>query len=425
MCRYKKNILFTVAISFITLSAWGQAAKSPFTARGIGDIYDMGLIHNQGMGGVGISNGNFWYLNNLNPALLPYNSLTVFSAGFIGENRNVENATASETNGGGNLNYLATAFPIKPGWWTTSIGLMPYSNVDYKFSYVDQVQGADTEARITEEGTGGFNQFYWSNGVAINKYIYVGLKATYLFSSIETDFSNQLLEDNVATSYTPTKQERLNASDFLFTAGIALNKDSIFNNRIHMKVGFTYDFKSDVNAKLFETWGLEILDQRVFLDTLRDDTRGNITIPQALGAGISLNNGLKWSAGVDVRLQQWSDYKDFNGNRDNFLGNSFKIALGGEFAPDPGSVSSYFKRITYRMGFSYEETPYVINGKQVKDFGINFGWSLPVGRFSSLDMAFKYGKRGDVDDNLISESYYKAYLGINFNDQWFIKRKYD
>ncbi|MEQ9167020.1 MAG: hypothetical protein RLO12_12250, partial [Fulvivirga sp.] len=93
------------------------------------------------------------------------------------------------------------------------------------------------------------------------------------------------------------------------------------------------------------------------------------------------------------------------------------------------SVTSYLSRVTYKLGASYENTPYVVNNNntlnQVKDIGINFGWSLPVGRYSSFDMAFRFGKRGSVDKTLIEENYYKVYLGITFNDQWFIKRKYD
>lgn len=411
------------ALTITTVSAWGQAAKSPFTSRGLGDIYDMSLVHNQGMGGLGISNGSYWHLNNINPALLPYNSLTIFSAGFIGERRTIENSTTSETNSGGNLNFLAMAFPVKPGIWTTSLGLMPYSNVDYKFSYTGVVPGTDTEVLFTEEGSGGFNQFYWSNGVAINKRFFVGVKATYLFSSIETKFSDILMDENLA-AYSAVNKELFSASDFLFSAGLAFNQDSIFNNKIKLKVGLTYDFNADVKTKRAQSFGLEQVNRPV-LNAKNDTIRGSITIPQAIGAGISFSNGFKWMAGVDVKVQQWSDYKDFSGDNSDDLQNSLKVTLGGEFTPDYGSVTSYLKRVTYRVGFGYEETPYTINGNQIKDFGINFGWSLPVGRFSSLDMAFKYGQRGDVQDNLLSEDYFKVYLGFNFNDQWFIKRKYD
>ncbi|GAA0891533.1 membrane protein [Fulvivirga kasyanovii] len=418
-----KSVLLGVALTVTSVSVWGQAAKSPFTSRGLGDIYDMSLVHNQGMGGLGISNGSYWHLNNVNPALLPYNSLTIFTAGFIGERRTLENSTTSETNSGGNLNFLAMAFPVKPGIWTTSLGLMPYSNVDYKFSYTDLVPGTDTEVQFTEEGSGGFNQFYWSNGVAINKRFFVGVKATYLFSSIETKYSDILVDENLA-AYSAVNKELFSVSDFLFSAGLAFNQDSIFNNKIKLKAGLTYEFSSDVKSKRAQSFGLEQVDRPV-LNAKNDTIRGSITMPQAIGAGISFSNGFKWMAGIDVKMQQWSDYKDFGGDNSDNLKNSMKITLGGEFTPDYGSVNSYLKRVTYRLGFGYEETPYTINGNQVKDFGINFGWSLPVGRFSSLDMAFKYGQRGDVQDNLVSEDYFKVYLGFNFNDQWFIKRKYD
>jgi len=61
----------------------------------------------------------------------------------------------------------------------------------------------------------------------------------------------------------------------------------------------------------------------------------------------------------------------------------------------------------------------------LKDFGINFGLSLPVARYSSLDLGVKLGKRGDINTNTVVENYFKIYFGVTFNDQWFIKRKFD
>lgn len=81
--------------------------------------------------------------------------------------------------------------------------------------------------------------------------------------------------------------------------------------------------------------------------------------------------------------------------------------------------------MTYRTGVSIEESPYLINGKPLKDLGINFGLSLPVSRVSSLDLAVRWGKRGNVSDNTIEETYFKIYFGVTFNDQWFIKRRFD
>jgi hypothetical protein len=66
-----------------------------------------------------------------------------------------------------------------------------------------------------------------------------------------------------------------------------------------------------------------------------------------------------------------------------------------------------------------------VAGNQVNDFGVNFGVSLPVGRISTIDFSVKIGNRGSIVKNTIEENYFKIYLGMTFNDNWFIKRKFD
>jgi hypothetical protein len=73
---------------------------------------------------------------------------------------------------------------------------------------------------------------------------------------------------------------------------------------------------------------------------------------------------------------------------------------------------------------SYEQLPFFANGNKVNDFGINFGLSLPTGR-SSIDLAFKTGSRGTTADNKLKENYFKVFVGLTLNDQWFVKRKFD
>jgi hypothetical protein len=128
--------------------------------------------------------------------------------------------------------------------------------------------------------------------------------------------------------------------------------------------------------------------------------------------------------GADFTYLDYTQYRDFNGSSREGKG-GWQFGLGGKITPDAGSVSSYLKRVTYRTGVSFSEAPYLINGNPLKDFGINFGLSLPVSRISSLDLAFKVGKRGDLQTNTIEENYFKLYFGVTFNDQWFIKRRFD
>jgi hypothetical protein len=121
-------------------------------------------------------------------------------------------------------------------------------------------------------------------------------------------------------------------------------------------------------------------------------------------------------------LQDWSKFSSIN-KEDEGLNKSWKAAFGGEFTPNPAS-NNYLKRITYRAGFSYEKNPFSVNGNQLTDVGINFGFTCPTG-FSSLDFGFRTGKRGDKAETTLEESYYKIFFGISFNDRWFIKRRFD
>jgi hypothetical protein len=107
--QIKKRIFLLVCWVLLSTGAFAQVAKSPFSTFGWGDVYNRGLAQNQGMGGVGISNSNPWYINNMNPALLVNNYVVSFQAGMQLENRTINDGTNSLKNGSGNLNYLVMA----------------------------------------------------------------------------------------------------------------------------------------------------------------------------------------------------------------------------------------------------------------------------------------------------------------------------
>ena len=88
-------------------------------------------------------------------------------------------------------------------------------------------------------------------------------------------------------------------------------------------------------------------------------------------------------------------------------------------------MNSYLKRMTYRLGFSHQKLPYEVNNEAINEFGINFGVSLPVRNYSSFDLAFELGQRGTSNQNLIKENYFQVFLGVTFNDKWFLRRKFD
>lgn len=414
-----------ICLTLLALSAlsFGQAARSPFSSYGLGEQYGTALAQSQGMGGVGFSNPGFLYISNQNPALLVYNRLTTFQAGIIGEQRSQESDSVSEKSGSGNLNYMVLAIPVKPGWWTTSFGLMPYTRLNYLLNYKEPIPGTSEYADIVEEGTGGVNQFYWSNGVSLNPDFSLGLKIAYLFSSTESSYSNLLVDSQVPLS--ARINDRTFISSFVFTPALHVHLDSVGAKNHRLNFGIVYDLQANLNAKFnrrIERWNIAgLLDST----TVISNQPGTITMPGNLMVGMSFSPyPFKWTAAMDASYADYSSYRDLEG-KNRYGSNSWRIAGGFEYTPDRNSLSNYLKRMTYRTGVSIENYPFLANGNTVKDFGITFGVSCPVNRISSLDLAVKWGKKGDKALNSIEENYFKIYFGITFNDQWFIKRRFD
>ncbi len=425
MSRINKY-LFTLVLSVLSFAALGQAARSPFSSIGIGEPYGSALIQNQSMGGIGVSQPQFWFVNNQNPALLVYNYYTVFQAGALVESKTIKGDTTNVESTNGNMNYLVTAFPIKPGKWTTSIGLMPFTNVNYRLEYFDIVAGTNPSDTIivSEQGSGGLSQVYWSNGVRLHDNWSVGLKAAYLFGSVINDYTNLLITVPQPVSYFIAVNEQTFIKDFQFTGGLSFSQDSIGRKEEYrLSAGMTYGFATDLKASKTTVFERRNLGGNPITSDTLIISRGNVSIPSTLTMGFSISKLAKWTTGIEYTLQDWSQFSNINDETNESLGKAWRLALGGEVTPDYLS-EKLLKRITYRTGLHYENSPFLTNNNQLKDFGINFGLSIPTGR-SSLDLAFSTGRRGNTSENVLEESYFRVYFGITFNDQWFIRRRFD
>jgi hypothetical protein len=425
--------LLPAILMIISLSAFGQAARSPLSTFGVGEVFGGALIQNQGVGGTGVAQPQFWSVNNQNPALLINNYFTTFQAGALVESRTFANDTASQKGVDGNLNYLVTAFPVMRSrkdpnlmFWTTSVSLLPFSKVNYKIIYSDPIINADTvtnELLTVESGSGGLSQVSWANGFRITRGLSVGLKTSYVFGSTISDYANRLIVSDQSIPFVVAIREQTYMKDFLFTGGLAFAKDSLFNNNIRINAGLTYAFATKLNSNKTTVQQRRLSDQTAITSDTLVYNKGTVDIPSALTLGFAINKGIDWAIATEFFLQDWSKFQSVNAE-DEGLEKSWRVSLGGEITPDQTAFKNYLKRVTYRVGASYEKTPYAINGKQLNDYGINFGFSLPAGR-SSIDTAFRFGKRGNKSETTVEETYFKIFFGITFVDQWFHRRKID
>jgi hypothetical protein len=423
----KIRVSFSFLLIFVSTYVYpqGGTGNSPYSQIGIGDIHSPGFVPNMAMGGTGISNANGIFINNLNPALLARNRSAIFDVGVLGQVKKIMSSNSSQQDIGGNLKYLAYAFPVSKRW-TLAAGLRPYSSVDYKINSTGSIPGSTRPANYNFEGRGGLTSVDFTNGVNIFKGLYVGVKASYLFGNVTDESVSELVSDSVIENRVAFVK-RTNYSDITFQTGIAYRK--ALRKNLYANAGFVYDFASNINGKrliAFQPRDLSGLPLTAGYDTIVAGQRGTVQLPAQYKFGLSLDNPFHWAIAADFYMQDWSDFKDFDVSEP--LGKSYTFALGGEYIPDISSVSSYLKRITYRAGFNYSKTPIIANGQQIEDFGINFGGSLPIRGFSDLNLAFTFGQRGTVNNNLIKEQYFKIAVGFTLNglyDRWFVKNKID
>jgi hypothetical protein len=225
-----------------------------------------------------------------------------------------------------------------------------------------------------------------------------------------------------------TKSESdIKVSDFIFDYG--LQYDLNFAENRKATIGITYANTFNLNAKRNYlsktlTGGYDDIVENV-IDTIyyQPDQKGKLILPQRIGVGVTYQNIGRWLIGADFEWQNWKKYKAF-GEPDS-LTNSWRVAVGGEIQPKHSSISSLYKRMTYRLGARYNHSYLNLYGSQINEFGISFGLGFPLKKSKTgIDLSFEIGRRGTTDNQLIQENFVNVSLRISIQEIWFYKKQY-
>jgi hypothetical protein len=405
--------------------------NSPYSALGIGEIYSQGNVTNIGMGGLGISNSSPFYLNMQNPALLgtrpPY---TIFEVGLMGQSKsisqNLNGGLQNQRDFGGNLGYLALAVPANSRW-TMSLSLKPYTYVDYTTRQYRPVPGTIYEAEYNYTGRGGLNKASFANGFRLAKNLFAGAEASFVFGNITNSSDSRVLINDAGAGIQDTRVARLNRtnySDIVWKLGAAWRPK--LSEKWTLNLGATYDPQTRVNGRETDIYQQTSLAGQAIsaADTLRINANGRLTLPQQMHFGISIERNNTFLVGVDIGLQQWSQFRTVSNQPGNLM-NGLSIATGLEYTPKFNSTR-YRDLITYRAGFQYNRLPYQVEGTQVNDINGSLGISLPLGAYvNHLSLSVVGGKRGVLTGTQIREQYIRVALGFSLNDRWFRKQVVD
>lgn len=420
---------FVLAILFFAtyLVSAQNGTVSPYSAFGIGEIRGIRTVENQSMGGLGIYTDSI-HIHLTNPAALGKLGLATYSGAFARNEIQMETFDDRQRTSVTNLEYLAIAFPIISQRGGLSFGLKPFSSVGYKLEDIRTNSGGDL---ILNEysGEGGLNQVFLSAGFQLLPRLHVGATANFYFGQLKN--KRVQVVDGIAYGTLDDRQSDVSGFDFnyalTYSPKLSTRHTLYTSLRAHTQTNLISENQRRIGTFVPLT-GNDIETSFVNLD--RDNLRfTEIKIPTTYTFGIGIGEEQRWMIGGEAGLQQFSRFSNPFLDGDNIsYQDASSYALGGHWVPDYTAIDAYFKRVTYRAGVRLDNTGYVVNNKEINNFGITFGMGLPLGfDYSNLNLGIEVGRRGTTMNNLVRESYLKVSIGLSFNasgpNRWFQKRQ--
>lgn len=441
MTRLYLKLSVYIFVCLLPFLSEGQSAiVSPYSRYGIGMLQNENGVQSFSMGQTGNAMRNDsttpYFVNLKNPASYTYNRITTFEAGVLNDNVTLTSQGVSHTTHNTYFGYFASAFPIpRCKWANACFGITPMSSEGYSISATSPLDSIAPNGQsyavdnVTTQytGSGGINNAFLGLSVGIGKErrLSLGANACYLFGNLT---NVQLL--NYPSNYNNFSVERAqntNIKSFYFNYGLmyTIGKDSGW----HVTAGITFAPASNLNAS-YNLLAVNYYTGLIY-DTIQDSNiNGHVRFPMSIGYGISIKKGDQWTFNFDYNTQNWKQYSYF-GQPEN-LNNSTQMGFGVQYVPNKNDAKphTYFYRIHYRAGFSYNQTYLDINNTALNDYNVSLGFGLPIGKnhpyanISILNIGLQAGQLGTTSNNLIQQRYFKVLFSFTFDDLRFLKREF-
>ena len=420
------KILASFVMATLTTSAFAQSnTNSPYSQFGLGDLTDQSVSFNKGMNGVGLAMRRGNEVNPMNPASYSaIDSLTMlFDAGLSGQITNYnENGTKLNGKSGG-FDYVVGLFRAFKNVGV-SFGVLPYSNIGYKYYSTETLNDVQTAISTTNEGNGGLHQLFIGTGIRPIKPLSIGVNLSYLWG----EYNRSVASSSSSSINTLTKQYSADISSYKLDFGAQLELPVSKNDNFTLAATWTPGHSLKADAILATT------STNLSTSISQSDTaiiNNALSIPTAFGFGLAYNHAQNLRVGADLQIQKWGsiDYPEYtNGTyalKSGLLKDSYRFNLGAEWTPRPLG-RKFLQRVRYRAGVGMATPYYYINGKEgPKEISASLGFGIPImngyNARSILSISGQFVHRSA--DNLIKENMFRLNIGFTFNERWFAKWK--
>ena len=412
--------LFALLTGSFVFSQTGTT--SPYSYAGLGEVNFRGTHVNRFMGGLEIYNDSI-HANLSNPSSYAKLKLTNYNLGLNYRINNMIGANETKSIASAGLNYIGVAMPTK--YFGFGFGIIPYTSVGYKLSYLDNVNDSENILNLFE-GEGGINKTFLSIGFTPLKFLSLGVTLNYNFGKIT--YETGRFQDQVTLGTVLENISSISGLDLKLSTHIEIP----IMDALELQAMLSYTPEANListNSRFYNTRSFSANNN--FGDNIEISLidfglrRTNITIPDIISFGFGVGKERKWFAGVQYTKNAMQNFNhEFISLPNVGYENAYQFSLGGFYIPDYSSITSYWKRIVFRMGFRHELTGILINNFGLKETGVNFGFGLPLAGFSNTNIGFEYASRV-ADSNTYKENFWSFRIGFSLNDKWFIKRKYN
>eukprot|EP01118_Nematostelium_gracile_P002134 TRINITY_DN1229_c0_g1_i4.p1 TRINITY_DN1229_c0_g1~~TRINITY_DN1229_c0_g1_i4.p1 ORF type:complete len:445 (+),score=86.06 TRINITY_DN1229_c0_g1_i4:1497-2831(+) len=442
-----KKINYTAAVLALLFGTAAKAqvtTQSPYSKFGLGNVKPLVLPQFRAMGGVStaiFSPTGYSNINMQNPASYAGITLTTADIGASGTIMNLKKDDVSERSFNGSLNHVTLAFPVSRGS-ALSVGVLPYTELGYEFknrATLGSAAGSSPEQiDYLYSGEGGLNKAYLGYGFQIGDHFRLGANAEYIFGNLLQTGSSELVKQTDELGNPNVVNARVQSKNSI--GGVAFSYGTQYNIPFNSKTSFTIGYSgtagSSINSKRSivasqYTKNPTTGDETPYLDQL-SNTEGSslkMKMPMTHNFGVSLQKYNVWVIGADYRRGKWSDLSIGDVNQQ--LQDTYGFSAGGQITPDITSIGSYWNRVDYRVGFSYDKTYVQLNDQDIKQSAISFGFGFPLApsparrSFYKINFTTEIGKRGAITNSLIQENFINFHLGFTLNDRWFQRFKFD
>ncbi len=417
--RGERFIFWIIFCLLSTIPALAQnSTSSPYSIYGVGIIEPKEDTNAAGMGHTGIALAPHDWVNVANPAgICQLDSLAFYF------NVQVKTFYSYQKSGrehqyvySTNIDGITAGFRCTR-WMCMALGYNPYSTVGYNMNLDRYIIGTNDKYDAQFSGNGGLSQAYIMMAFTAFHHLTLAGDISMLWGKI-TNLETAVFSGTIAGEDI-YNEKKYTMNNLFYEFGLQYDFNIGKNN---FRLGGIFNMKTHLLSS-YDHWVYNDIDSELFFDDVTP-LNSDFYVPLAFGFGLTyLRNWLTFS--VDYKQSNWSDVPISKFRETAKYRDSFVLCAGLQVAPgkfgDP-----FYKRIVYRLGYSYTKDYLNLRGVNLNNFKITAGLNIPLGRWTNaIALAYEFMQRGTTYNGMVEEKHHSIKIGINIMERWFIKSKFD